>query len=69
MNDEMDRIFELCDLVPAIVQDDGSGEVIMLAYMNRESFRKSFETGEFWHFDRARGKLSNLAPSGWPRSV
>ena len=59
MLDEMNRIFELCDLVPAIVQDDATGEVLMLAYMNRESFRKTFETGYTWFFSRSRGKLWN----------
>ena len=59
MLDEMNRIFELCDLVPAIVQDDDTGEVLMLAYMNRESFRKTFETGNTWFFSRSRGKLWN----------
>ena len=32
-------------LVPAIVQDAISGEVLMLGYMNEESLRKTFETG------------------------
>ncbi|MDD6262939.1 MAG: phosphoribosyl-AMP cyclohydrolase [Clostridiales bacterium] len=59
MNEDMNRIFELCDLVPAIVQDADTGEVLMLAYMNRESFRKTLETGQTWFFSRSRGKLWN----------
>jgi phosphoribosyl-AMP cyclohydrolase len=37
-------------LLPAIVQDDGSGEVLMLAYMNEDSWKKTLETGKavFW---------------------
>jgi len=44
-------------LVPAIVQDDLSKEVLMLAYMNEESLRRSLETGETWFWSRSRGEL------------
>jgi phosphoribosyl-ATP pyrophosphohydrolase/phosphoribosyl-AMP cyclohydrolase len=44
-------------LVPAIVQDAVSKEVLMLAYMNRESLRKSLESGETWFWSRSRGEL------------
>lgn len=44
-------------LVPAIVQDDISKEVLMLAYMNEASLRKSLETGETWFWSRSRGEL------------
>lgn len=46
-------------LVPAIAQDCQSGEVLMLAYMNWESFQKTLETGRTWFFSRSRGKLWN----------
>ncbi|MBU3191467.1 phosphoribosyl-AMP cyclohydrolase [Clostridium bowmanii] len=46
-------------LVPAIVQDYSSGKVLMLAYMNKESFRKTTETGTTWFFSRSRNKLWN----------
>lgn len=46
-------------LVPAIVQDAGSKEVLMLAYMNRESLRKSAETGQTWFWSRSRAELWN----------
>ena len=36
--------FEKSDLIPAIVQEAGTGEVLMLAYMNRESLQKTLET-------------------------
>ena len=41
-------------LVPAIVQDTNSGEVLMLAYMNRESLRRSLDTHETWFWSRSR---------------
>jgi len=59
MDENIDRIFELCDLVPAIVQDAETNEVLMLAYMNRESFLKTLETGRTWFFSRSRGRLWN----------
>lgn len=46
-------------LVPAIVQEAGSKEVLMLAYMNRESLRKSVETGLTWFWSRSRAELWN----------
>ena len=46
-------------LVPAIVQDYSDGKVLMLAYMNQESIRKTIETGTTWFFSRSRNKLWN----------
>jgi phosphoribosyl-ATP pyrophosphohydrolase/phosphoribosyl-AMP cyclohydrolase len=44
-------------LVPAIVQDADTAQVLMLAYMNRESLARTLETGESWFWSRSRGKL------------
>jgi phosphoribosyl-ATP pyrophosphohydrolase/phosphoribosyl-AMP cyclohydrolase len=44
-------------LVPAIAQDCETGEVLMLAYMNREALEKSVETGLAHYFSRSRQKL------------
>ncbi len=44
-------------LVPAIIQDADSGEVLMLAYMNRESFERSVQTGRTWFWSRSRGEF------------
>ena len=41
-------------LVPAIVQDVTSREVLMMAWMNAESLRKSLETGRTWFWSRSR---------------
>ncbi|MGG6313326.1 bifunctional phosphoribosyl-AMP cyclohydrolase/phosphoribosyl-ATP diphosphatase HisIE [Paenibacillus macerans] len=46
-------------LVPAIVQDAGNKEVLMLAYMNRESMQKSVESGLTWFWSRSRAELWN----------
>ena len=61
---EMDKIiaeikFDEKGLVPAIVQDCKSGEVLMLAYMNSASFKKTLETGQTWFYSRSRKELWN----------
>jgi phosphoribosyl-AMP cyclohydrolase/phosphoribosyl-ATP pyrophosphohydrolase/phosphoribosyl-AMP cyclohydrolase len=52
-----DRLFVKSELIPAIVQDVKTGDVLMLAYMNRESFAKTLETRETWFWSRSRGEL------------
>lgn len=44
-------------LIPAVVQDARSGDVLMVAYMNAESLQKTIESGETWFFSRSRQKL------------
>jgi len=44
-------------LVPAIVQDDDTKEVLMLGYMNEESLRRTLSTGEVWFYSRSRQEL------------
>jgi len=44
-------------LVPVIVQDDATGDVLMLAYMNREAYQKTLETKKATYWSRSRGKL------------
>ena len=45
-------------LVPAIIQEE-NGQVLMLAYMNKESLEKTLETGYTWFYSRSRKKLWN----------
>ena len=44
-------------LIPAIVRDARSGNVLTLAYMNAESLEKTRETGETWFWSRSRNEL------------
>ncbi|EOR22698.1 bifunctional phosphoribosyl-AMP cyclohydrolase/phosphoribosyl-ATP diphosphatase HisIE [Cytobacillus oceanisediminis] len=44
-------------LIPAIVQDAATKEVLTLAYMNKESLEKSLQTGETWFYSRSRQEL------------
>ncbi len=51
--------FKLDDngLIPCITQDYQTNEVLMMAYMNKESFYKTLETGYMTYFSRSRQKL------------
>lgn len=44
-------------LLPAIVQDQQSGEVLMLAYINEESWRRTLATGKAHYWSRSRNKI------------
>lgn len=55
---DIDEIkFDACGLIPAVAQDARSGEVLMLAYMNRESIVKTLETGRVHYYSRSRKEL------------
>jgi phosphoribosyl-AMP cyclohydrolase len=44
-------------LVPAIVQDNETGEILMLAYMNQEAFNATLSTGKATYYSRSRQTL------------
>jgi phosphoribosyl-AMP cyclohydrolase len=44
-------------LVVAVTVDDASGDVLMTAWMNREAFERTLETGEVVYWSRSRGTL------------
>ncbi|MDO8914837.1 MAG: phosphoribosyl-AMP cyclohydrolase [Coriobacteriia bacterium] len=46
--------FDGAGLVPAVVQQHDTGEVLMVAYMNAESLAKTIETGRTWFWSRSR---------------
>jgi phosphoribosyl-AMP cyclohydrolase len=48
---------KLDGLIPAVIQDDQSGRVLMVGFMNDEAFRKTVETGNVTFFSRSRNKL------------
>ena len=56
---DIEKYFKKADLIPAVIQDDSTGEVLMLAYMNRESLKKTLETGYTWFYSRSRRELWN----------
>ncbi len=49
--------FEKAELLPAIAQDDVTGDVLMLAYMNREAYEETLRTGRVCYYSRSRQKL------------
>lgn len=49
--------FDKHELIPAIAQDADTGEVLMLAYMNRESYDETLRTGRAVYYSRSRKKL------------
>jgi phosphoribosyl-AMP cyclohydrolase len=44
-------------LIPAVVQQHDTGEVLMVAYMNRESLTETIQTGFTWFWSRSRKKF------------
>ncbi len=57
--DEAELKFDERGLIPAIVQQHDTGEVLMMAWMNAESLRLTFETGTTWFWSRSRQELWN----------
>jgi len=58
MTDDIQEVkFDRDGLVPVVVQDATSGEVLMVAYMNGESLSKTIETGQTYFWSRSRQEL------------
>ncbi len=49
--------FDSQGLIPAIIQDEDTGEILMVAYMNKESIEKTLEEGFCCYWSRSRKKL------------
>ncbi|HWQ77174.1 MAG TPA: bifunctional phosphoribosyl-AMP cyclohydrolase/phosphoribosyl-ATP diphosphatase HisIE [Anaerovoracaceae bacterium] len=56
---DLSKFFAGAPLIPAVIQEKSTRKVLMLAYMNEESLRKTIETGYTWFFSRSRNKLWN----------
>ncbi|EJQ09097.1 phosphoribosyl-AMP cyclohydrolase [Bacillus cereus] len=46
-------------LLPAVVIEEGTKEVLMLAYMNKEAYERTLETKKTWFYSRSRQSLWN----------
>lgn len=55
--DQMIDFDKLGGLLPVIAQDDTTGEVLMMAYMNPEAFAETLRTGRVCYFSRSRNRL------------
>lgn len=54
----LDRFkFDAQGLIPAIIQDSRTNEVLMLAYMNKEALAKTLTSGQTWFYSRSRQRL------------
>ena len=49
--------FDEKGLVPAIIQDVNTKQVLMLGYVSEESINKTFETGQVWFYSRSKNRL------------
>ncbi|GAB5478452.1 phosphoribosyl-AMP cyclohydrolase [Marinobacter nauticus] len=56
-------------LVPAIAQDANNGDILMMAWMNRESLRLTVEEGQAVYWSRSRGKLWRKGESSGHQQV
>lgn len=67
---DLTKYFVKAPLIPAVVQDKNTKKVLMLAYMNEESLKKTVETGYTWFYSRSRKELWNKgATSGHVQKV
>lgn len=56
---DLNLLFQKSDLIPVIVQEKGSREVLMLGYANREAVELTLKTKTVWFWSRSRQKLWN----------
>ncbi len=67
---DLKKYFVKASLIPAVIQEKNTKKVLMLAYMNEESLRKTIEAGYTWFFSRSRNELWNKgATSGHVQRV
>ncbi len=52
ISDALDEVtFDGDGLVPAIAQENGTGDVLMMAWMSKESLQRTLETGRMWYWN------------------
>jgi phosphoribosyl-AMP cyclohydrolase / phosphoribosyl-ATP pyrophosphohydrolase len=69
-NMDLKKYFAKAALIPAVIQEKDTKKVLMLAYMNEESLKKTIETGFTWFYSRSRNELWNKgATSGHVQKV
>lgn len=56
---ELDQLFQKSDLIPVIIQDINTSEVLMLGFTNREAVERTLQTKTAWFWSRSRQKLWN----------
>ncbi len=70
MTEDLEQYFAKGELIPAVVREASTGQVLMLAYMNKESLKRTLESGYTWFWSRSRQELWNKgATSGHLQKV
>ncbi len=59
----LDDLFQKSDLIPVIIQDAETGEVLMLGFTNKEAVELTLKTKTAWFWSRSRQKLWNKGES------
>jgi len=57
MNETVDLRFDASGIIPAVVQDSRTLEILMVAWMNADSLQRTLDTGETWFWSRSRQEL------------
>ena len=60
---DLDQLFVKSDLIPVIIQEADTGEVLMLGFTNREAVELTLKTHTAWFWSRSRQKLWNKGES------
>ena len=60
---DLDQLFQKAELIPVIIQDASSLEVLMLGFTNREAVELTLQTKTAWFWSRSRQKLWNKGES------
>lgn len=63
MSFDLEQLFQKSDLIPVIIQDVDTREVLMLGFTNREAVELTLKTGTAWFWSRSRQKLWNKGES------
>ena len=62
---DLDQLFQKDSLIPVIIQDEETREVLMLGFTNREAVERTLETRTAWFWSRSRQKLWNKGETSW----
>ncbi len=60
---DLDLLFQKSELIPVIIQDAGTLQVLMLGFTNREALELTLQTKTAWFWSRSRQKLWNKGES------
>ena len=60
---DLDLLFEKSDLIPAVVQNEGTLQVLMVGFVNREALELTLKTKTAWFWSRSREQLWNKGES------